>query len=770
MTLVGQLPYPGQRITDIWGFVDSAGNEYALVGDEDALSIVDISTPSNPVELYSIDGPSSGWRDMKFWGAYAYCTNESDSGLLIVDLTHIQDSIDYYYFTAGNLNLQTAHNIFIDEKGYAYVVGANVGVGGALFFDLNPDPYNPQFVGQYTLRYIHDLYVRGDTMWSAEVNDGIFSVVDVSNKAAPVVLGTAATSFNFTHNTWLNDAGDVLFTTDEVSGAFVGAYDVSDLGNITELDLWQSPHSSNVIPHNTFWLDDFLITSYYRDGVTITDATHPDNLIETGWYDTSPLSGNGFNGCWGVYPYLPSGLIIATDMEEGLFILQPTYQQASYLEGTVTDSVTGNPINDATISILATQVQESSNLLGEYKTGTVNSGSFSIKVTKPGYFDKIISGVNLSNGVVTMLDVELSPKPAFPMTITVIDKLTQQVIEDAVVQVASTEIVHDLMTDSLGEATVSNFFEDVYEIYVGKWGYRTVGYTNWLITQTANTITVELKEGYYDDFALDLGWTTSGSTILGTEWELGAPLGTTFFDSSSFIHPNEDIQTDLSDLCYSTGNSGDVFDVASVGQIRVESPNFDLTNYTDPHINFYYWLVSIDSAGTGDDSLVVWLDNGTTSKRAVVFALDTFDWDWEFYSFKVSDILPVSANMQVRFETRSQFPFDALLEAAVDVFQVVDSANIQVGNPVIPSAKFSVTASPNPASNRFDLVIQSDERTSVEIEIYDVIGNVYHRQQSLVNGPLERVSIETSNWASGIYFARISQGGNISTERIVIEQ
>ena len=70
--------------------------------------------------------------------------------------------------------------------------------------------------------------------------------------------------------------------------------------------------------------------------VTIVDAHRPDNLIETGYYDTSPgSSGNGYNGCWGVYPYFSNSLIAASDIEEGLFILQPDYQRASHLEGSI---------------------------------------------------------------------------------------------------------------------------------------------------------------------------------------------------------------------------------------------------------------------------------------------------------------------------------------------------------------------------------------------------------------------------------------------------
>src|SRR5690606_39243189 len=133
----------------------------------------------------------------------------------------------------------------------------------------------------------------------------------------------------------------------EISGGYVAAYDVSDIGNITESDKIQSSPGQNVIPHNTFVLGNFVITSFYRDGVVVHDATYPSNLIEVGNYDTSPsFSGDGFNGCWGVYPYLPSGLIIASDIEEGLYVLNPTYVQGAYLAGTVTDAVTTNPLNN----------------------------------------------------------------------------------------------------------------------------------------------------------------------------------------------------------------------------------------------------------------------------------------------------------------------------------------------------------------------------------------------------------------------------------------
>ena len=69
-------------------------------------------------------------------------------------------------------------------------------------------------------------------------------------------------------------------------------------------------------------------------------------------YDTyTQGSGNGFNGCWGVYPFLPSGTIVASDIDNGLFVLQPTYVRGCYLEGTITDLNSGIPIPGASAVI-----------------------------------------------------------------------------------------------------------------------------------------------------------------------------------------------------------------------------------------------------------------------------------------------------------------------------------------------------------------------------------------------------------------------------------
>ena len=406
MTLQSWYSYD-ERAADVWGWESEDGHFYAIIGIFDGTSIVDITDPSSPIEVAFVGGPESIWRDIKTWNDHAYVVNETGGGMLIIDLSDLPGVPDTTSYTGDSL--ATAHNIFIDEHGIAYVIGSNRHNGGALFLDLNSDPMAPEQIGYYDVNYCHDLYVRGDTMWTAELYVGQFGVVDVSDKASPVVLATQTTPAFFTHNLWLSDDGDYLFTTDEVSGAPVAAYDVSDLSDIRLIDTWESSPGAGVIPHNTFYHDGYLVTSYYRDGVTIVDAHRPDNLIETGYYDTSPFpSGNGYNGCWGVYPYFSNDLIAASDIEEGLFILQPDYQRASYLEGVVSEEGTGMLLPGSLVEILGTEQTSITDFLGGYKTGTSAPGLYDVRVSKSGCLTEIASGVELLQAEVTSLNFNLT--------------------------------------------------------------------------------------------------------------------------------------------------------------------------------------------------------------------------------------------------------------------------------------------------------------------------------------------------------------------------
>ena len=417
-TFVSTYTYPGQQLSNIWGYA-AGGKEYALVGAKNGLSIVDATNAAAPVELIQIPGPSSSWREIKTYLHYAYVVSEHGAGVQIVDLSNLPDTnlVRHSYFGDGALNgtMTRAHALHIDEtKGYLYVYGSQQFSGKPLVFNLNVDPYNPTYVNYVDfIGYVHDGYVDNDRLYSGHIYAGMFSVVDMSNKNNPVLLASQPTPGAFTHNTWVS--GNTVFATDEMSNSYLTAYDISNLNNITLLDKIQSNAGSGSSVHNTYIHKDFAITSWYKDGFTITDVSRPNNMIQVGNYDTYPgASGSGFSGCWGVYPYLPSGNILLSNITaQGtingeMWIVAPNYVRGCYVEGIITDASTNLPLNGAAVQLLATTTTENSNALGVYKMGQLQSGTYTAQVSKNGYMTQTIA-VTLANGMVTALDVALQP-------------------------------------------------------------------------------------------------------------------------------------------------------------------------------------------------------------------------------------------------------------------------------------------------------------------------------------------------------------------------
>ena len=434
MGLIGTYEWNSTEGNDIWGWVSPISeDEYALVGLNDGFACVNVSSPSNPTLEFQIADINSTWRDVKTWGNYAYVTTEADAGLLIVDLTDMTGNTNWHVSnftnptTGASVEFTAAHNLYIDENGICYIFGASSATGsspsdGAIFLDVAANATAPHYLGEWNEHYIHDGMVRGDTMYAGCIYAGELYVVDVSDKNNPSTLGAHSTPNNFTHNAWISDDGDFVFTTDETSDAYLAAYDITDCNNIQEVDRIQSNPGSSSIPHNTHVDGNFLITSYYRDGTTVHDISQPNNMVQVAYYDSYSGSGNGFDGCWGTYPYLPSGIIISSDINSStngnakLLVYERGFSGACYLEGNVTDGSTGAAIIGANIVILNTIIPNSSttNLSGNYSCGNADGGIFDVVFSMPGYINDTLQAT-LINGQVVILNAVLNIDPNVPI-------------------------------------------------------------------------------------------------------------------------------------------------------------------------------------------------------------------------------------------------------------------------------------------------------------------------------------------------------------------
>jgi len=769
VVLRSQLTYPGHTCANITGYVDSVGNEYALVGVADGMSIVDVTNPASPVEVKKIPNVDNLWKEIKVYGKYAYVTTEGGGGLQIVNMSSLPNTagIVYQNWTgdgaiAGTLN--TIHALHIDGH-FAYLYGSNLFSGGAIAVDLT-DPWNPTYAGKYQVgvgnqAYVHDGYVRNDTMYAGHIYSGYYAVVDFTNKSAPVELTTHYTPNNFTHNTWLSTNSKILFTTDEVSNSYLTSYDISDLGNIIELDRIQSNPGSNSIVHNTHIIrvagNDYAVTSWYKDGFTIVDAGRPQNLVQVGNYDTYAASGDGFEGTWGVYPYLPSGTIIASNIEDGLFVFTPTYERACYLEGIVTDSVSGLPINGATIQInsLPSVITDNSHISGDYATGLPSpGGSYSVTYSKPGYFPKTITGLSLTPGNVTLQNVALVQMATYSISGQVLIAGTSTPIPNANVLIANSDFTYTAVTDAGGNFNLPNVYADDYEITAGKWGFVTSCASNQTINGGTGSLVIELAAGYYDDFVFDNGWSVSGTASSGA-WVRGVPVGT--FNGSAAANPGADASSDCGEIAFVTGNGGGAAgnDDVDNGPTSMVSPTFDLSTYTEPYVHFKRWFYNGGGSGAPNDTLRVLMNNGiTTVSLDLAVASTPGNSSWVSKSFKISDYLAPTSSMKmiVRIVDKAA---GHVVEGGFDHFMITEGALTGISEDA--ENKTAISAYPNPFTTETTIAYDLNGALSQHavMNLMDVTGRIV---QSIKLNETKGAIKLSSSINQGIYFVTIVNG------------
>ncbi|MDH3243257.1 MAG: choice-of-anchor B family protein [Saprospiraceae bacterium] len=743
-----------RQYSDIWGWEAKDSTPYAIIGCGIGTLIYDVSQPAEPQLIQIVPGSRSVWRDMKSHADYIYVVaDEGNDGLLIIDMSMAPDSISWKHWkpaiTANGTvaMLQKCHNLYIAD-GYAYLAGCNVNGGGIIVVDLHTDPLNPMLAGVGDPRYAHDVFVVGERMITSDLSNG-FTIADISDKADIQSLATQLSSGAFTHNAWASDDGNLLFTTDERGFATVDAYDISNLDEITRLDRYRplATLSDPVVPHNVHYYDSFLVISYYTDGLKIVDARSPENLIEIGSSDTYFRLSGGFDGLWGAFPYTSSRLIYGSDMATGLYIFQTNYQRAAYLQGVVSSVEDSGPLEDVAVTIVSDLPGRTTTALdGTYKTGLGAEGTFTVRFFKLGFHVKEVE-VDLVSGETTDLTVELEPLKQFQISGVVVDDATGNPISLAQVAVLNDTYDERLGTGQDGRFSITSY-EGEFVIAAGKWGYEHSTIIA-EIDQDIADLELRLPVGYRDDFVFNYGWSVASigeAAIPQRQWDRGQPQG--YFYEGQLANPDGDIEGDFGRSCFVTGLSGSAF--GNLGDTSMlYSPDFDLTGYIDPFINYHLWFFA-DGVNPPDDVLDVYLDNGT--EEVLIARLDMSSSVWRDRSeIRVLDFLPVSNTMRLRV-----FAADVgeghIYEAGFDGFSVTEGLTTATED-----FDIDLSVSPNPFSDR--LLIQNKSLSpGFKYRLIDVLGQLHEAGE--ING--EEKHIDASHWKEGIYFFVVDYYGVIS--------
>lgn len=379
----------GAAGSDSWGWEDDGGTPDDPSDDREVVitttglgaAYVDVTTPTEPqilgfTEIDISDNPSRVlWRDVKVHDDHALIVSEqNDSGMLVVDLTELRDvtpgttawdaaliePVAHYTEFGG------AHNIAVNTAtATAYALGTDTCEGGLHMIDVS-SPAEPTFAGCFADDgYTHDaqctIYTgtdrehRGSEICFA-FNEDTVTIVDVTDKSAPVQLARISyATAGYTHQGWLTPDQRFLVFNDELDeDPVLGAGTVDNtttyMVELRDLDdpRWQDEevgddndgvqtyeHRSVSIDHNLY------ITGERTRGALVWEANYNAGLRvfrtsilglragemdEVAFFDVDPAQDTPtYGGAWNVFPFFDSGTVIVSALDEGLYVLTPTF-------------------------------------------------------------------------------------------------------------------------------------------------------------------------------------------------------------------------------------------------------------------------------------------------------------------------------------------------------------------------------------------------------------------------------------------------------------
>ncbi|MEM9373403.1 MAG: choice-of-anchor B family protein [Planctomycetota bacterium] len=614
---------------DCWGYVSPSGREYAIMGVYGGFGFVEITDPTNPVVIDTVAGPISDWHDVKVIGQYAYGVSEGGSGIQVMDLRNIDSGTVPLIRNWTSSGYSSTHNIVSNEEsGSLWICGANIGNGGLINIDLS-NPQLPSFNGGWTDMYVHDAQVA--TMQSGPFAgrelafcgagfDGGFTqtglrIVDVTNPNNTQVLSTLFyPQSGYAHQVWLSDDQKYIYLNDELDeGSSVAVtttriINVEDPANPFFVGTFTTGLQS--IDHNLYVRDGLIYQSNYTSGLRVFDAIDPENPIEIAFFDTRPeYNGVSFNGAWSNYPYFPSGTIIVSDIERGLFMLrldaEPAVAFAS-VAGVVPAVI--DPTGGDSLSVDVT-----------LRAGN-DVSAVDLLVTTPTGLETVAASDN-GDGTYT------AQFPAVPCD--------TQVLAYFRVTLSGGQQV---FAPSGGAAEALEF----------------------IVSSDQDTV-------FADNFQTNQGWSVSGpvSGADSGQWERAVPNG-----AGDRGDPPAD--SDGSGFCYVTGNGAGNTDVDG-GQTILTSPTLDASGAGDAFISYDRWYNNVAGASPNADVFTVQVsgNNGSswTTVEVVGPAGEGTSGGWVASTFRVADYITPSSNTRVRF-IADDAGDGSVIEAGVDAFDL----------------------------------------------------------------------------------------------------
>jgi hypothetical protein len=257
--------FPAWSVTNVNGINDFAvDQDHAFIVNDDGLQIWDVAVPNNPVFVASLIGiPSAGQR-IVVHGSYAYVANRQD-GLSVIDISSLSDPQEVGTYDVYSVTWATEL-----DGSYAYLAHSD---DGLLVLDLN-DIERPEVVGQVDAEAeARDVDVAGDYAYLANSFDGL-RIVDISDPTAPFQVALLDT-----YRSWRVDVqGDVAYMVEPIPNQpyVVHTIDVSDPLHPSELGSVTMPE----IVWELTAVGDYVYVAGGDSGIRILDVSDPANPVQ----------------------------------------------------------------------------------------------------------------------------------------------------------------------------------------------------------------------------------------------------------------------------------------------------------------------------------------------------------------------------------------------------------------------------------------------------------------------------------------------------------
>ncbi len=613
---------------DSWGYVSSSGREYALMGVTTKLIVVEITDPVNPVIIGSVGHSTSDWCDVKTFGDYAYVVNETGGGVDVIDLSDVDNgnvTLVTRFTTSG---VSDSHNVAINtDSGFLYLAGATINGGAPVAYDLNINPVNPPEAGRWTepsSAYHHDAHIVNYTSGPYAGREILFGfsegrgvdIVDVTDKSNMFLMSrTPYPGVDYCHQGWTTPDRKYLYANDELDEGDPGVpttrtliFNIEDLSNPVLTGTFTTGLQSR--DHNLYIDECVMFQANYSSGLRVVNIANPLAPVEVGFYDTHPENDSvNFDGAWNNYPFFPSGSVIISDIDRGLFVLDVSDAlAASDLLG-VLDFEYASALPDSLAPASSTDISMS-------LTGRCNG------VHKP---NTGMLHYDLGGGFV-----------AVPMT----SNGPEQYLTSLPPALCGQEIAYYFSAETEAGLTVTDPGDAPANVYTAT------------VADTINIV-------FADDFDTDEGWATGPDSATTGTFVRGDPVGT------GAQPENDHTPTGAGNCMYTatnpTGAQGSE-DVDS-GTVILTSPSFDLGT-EDAQVSYYRWFYERDLGG--DDGYIAEISNNDGSSWTTIESLSPGGGGWELVQFMVSDFVVPTSQMRLRFMATDGPVSGDIVEVAID--------------------------------------------------------------------------------------------------------